>query len=154
MDQGSTRKCSAVHNFAPTVMKFCVMWEGLPHDTKFGNCRGEIVDRRMIFIWSLIHVSGWSGLIKAEPNALSFTKIWKRLPHHHIHPTYHYNLFFDWCLFHDCYWECVSSSRSTIAVMVHIYCRSLLPGHIALRAASGQARTGNLWGLAPNKMYG
>ena len=69
IDQGSTRKCSAVHNFAPTVTKFCVMWEGLsfPHDTKFGNCRGEIVDRRMIFIWSLIHGSGWSGLIKAEP---------------------------------------------------------------------------------------
>ena len=69
MDQGSTRKHSAVHNFAPTVMKFCVMWEGLslPHDTKFGNCRGEIVDRRMIFIWSLIYGSGWTGLIKAEP---------------------------------------------------------------------------------------
>ena len=30
-------------------------------------CRGEIVDRRMIFIWSLIHGSGWSGLIKVEP---------------------------------------------------------------------------------------
>ena len=56
-DQRSTWKRSAVHNFAPTVMKFCVMWEGLslPHDTKFGNCRGEIVDRRMILIWSLIH---------------------------------------------------------------------------------------------------
>ena len=69
MDQGSTRKRSAVHNFDPTVTKFCVMWEGLslPHDTKFRNCRGEIVDRTMIFIWSLIHGSGWSGFIKAEP---------------------------------------------------------------------------------------
>ena len=69
MDQGSIRKRSAVHNFATTVTKFCVMWEGLslPHDTKFGNCRGEIVDRRMIFIWSLIHGSGCSGLIKVEP---------------------------------------------------------------------------------------
>ena len=69
VDLGSTRKCSAVHNFAPTVMKFCVMWEGLspPHDTKFGNCRDEIADRRVIFIWSLIHGSGWSCLIKAEP---------------------------------------------------------------------------------------
>ena len=69
MDQGSTRKCSAVHNFGPTVTEFCVMWEGLslPHDTKFRNCRGEIVDRWRIFIWSLIHRSGWSGLIKAEP---------------------------------------------------------------------------------------
>ena len=27
---------------------------------------GEIVDRRMIYIWFLIHGSGWSGLIKAE----------------------------------------------------------------------------------------
>ena len=69
MDQGSTKKRSAVHNFVPTVTKFCVMWEGLslPHDTKFGNCRGEIVDRRMFFIWSLIYGSGWSRLIKAEP---------------------------------------------------------------------------------------
>ena len=57
MDQGSTRKRSAVHNFAPTVTRFCVMWEGqaLPHDTKFGNSRCEIVGRRVIFIRSLIH---------------------------------------------------------------------------------------------------
>ena len=69
MDQGSTRKRSAVHNFAPTVTKFCVMWEGqaLPHDTKFGNSRCEIVGRRVIFIWSLIHGSSWSGLIKVRP---------------------------------------------------------------------------------------
>ena len=69
MDQGSTRKRSAVHNFAPTVTKFCVMWEGqaLPHDTKFGNSRCEIVGRRVIFIWSLIHGSSWSGLIKVVP---------------------------------------------------------------------------------------
>ena len=69
MDQGSTMKRSAVHNFAPTVTKFCVMWEGqaLPHDTKFGNSRCEIVCRRVIFIWSLIHGSSWSGLIKVGP---------------------------------------------------------------------------------------
>ena len=69
MDQGSNRKHSAVHNFAPTVTKFCVIWEGqaLPHDTKFSNCRCEIVGRRVIFIWSLIPGSSWSGLIKAEP---------------------------------------------------------------------------------------
>ena len=69
MDQGSTGKRSAVHNFAPTVTKFCVMWEGraLPHDTKFGNCRCEMVSRIVIFIWSLIHGSSWSGLINAEP---------------------------------------------------------------------------------------
>ena len=72
MDQGSTRKRSAVHNFAPTVTKFCVMWEGqaLSHDTKFSNCRCEIVGRRVIFIWSLIHGSSWSGLIKAEPGCV------------------------------------------------------------------------------------
>ena len=72
MDQGSTMKRSAVHNFAPTVTKFCVMWEGqaLPHDTKFGNSRCEIVGRRVIFIWSLIHGLCWSGLIKAEPGFL------------------------------------------------------------------------------------
>ena len=71
MDQGSTKKRSAVHNFVPTVTKFCVMWEGLslPQDTKFGNCRDEIVDRRVIFIWSLIHGSSWSGLIKVQLSA-------------------------------------------------------------------------------------
>ena len=55
--------------FTPTVTHFCVMWGSLsfPHVTKFGKCRGEIVDKRMIFIWSLIHGAGWSGLIKAEP---------------------------------------------------------------------------------------
>ena len=69
MEQGSTMKRSAVHNFAPTVTKFCVMWEGqaLPHDTKFGNSRCEIVGRRVIFIWSLIHGLRWSGLIKVGP---------------------------------------------------------------------------------------
>ena len=75
MDQGSTRKRCAVHNFAPTVTKFCVMWEGqaLPHDTKFGNCRCKIVGRRVIFIWSLIHGSSGSGLIKAEPGGNTST---------------------------------------------------------------------------------
>ena len=78
VDQGSTRKCSAVQHFAPTVMKFCVMWEGLslPHDTKFGNCRGEIADRRVIFNWSLIHGSSWSGLIKVGPAGTNFSEIW------------------------------------------------------------------------------
>ena len=75
MDQGSTMKRSAVHNFAPTVTKFCVMWEGqaLPHDTQFGNSRCEIVGRRVIFIWSLIHGLRWSGLIKAEPEWITDT---------------------------------------------------------------------------------
>ena len=69
MDQGSNRKHSAVHNFAPTVTKFCVMWEGQapPHDTKFSNCRCEIVGKTVIFIWSLIPVSSWSCLIKVGP---------------------------------------------------------------------------------------
>ena len=69
VDQGSSRKCSAVHNFAPTVTKFCFVWEGwsLPHDTKFGKCRDEIADTRVIFIWSLIHRSSWSGLLTVGP---------------------------------------------------------------------------------------
>ena len=77
MDQGSTMKRSAAHNFAPTVTKFCVMWEGqaLPHDTKFGNSRCEIVDRSVIFIWSLIHGSSWSGLIKVGPGIYTSLEI-------------------------------------------------------------------------------
>ena len=74
-DQGSNKNLSPAYNFAPTVTKFCVMWEGLslPHDTKFCNCRCKIVDSKAFPIWSLIHGSSWSGLIKAEPglNALS-----------------------------------------------------------------------------------
>ena len=55
-DQGSNENHSPVHNFAPTVTKCCVMWEGqaLPQDTKFGNCRDKIVDRRAFLSWSLI----------------------------------------------------------------------------------------------------
>ena len=69
MDQGSNKNHSPAYNFAPTVTKFCVMWEGLslPHDTKFGNCRCKIVDSRAFPSWSLIHGLRWSGLIKAEP---------------------------------------------------------------------------------------
>ena len=60
---------SPAYNFAPTVTKFCVMWEGLslPHDTKLGNCRCKIVDSRAFPSWSLIHGLRWPGLIKAEP---------------------------------------------------------------------------------------
>ena len=69
VDQGSNKNHSPAYNFAPTVTKFCVMWEGLslPHDTKFGNCRCTIVDSRAFLSWSLIHGLRWSGLIKAEP---------------------------------------------------------------------------------------
>ena len=69
VDQGSIENHSPAYNFAPTVTKFCVMWEGLslPHDTKFGNCRCNIVDSRAFPSWSLIHGLRWSGLIKAEP---------------------------------------------------------------------------------------
>ena len=74
MDQGSNKNHSPAYNaynFAPTVTKFCVMWEGLslPHGTKFGNCRCKIVDSRAFPSWSLIHGLRWSGLIKAEPGA-------------------------------------------------------------------------------------
>ena len=69
VDQGSNKNHSPAYNFAPTVTKFCVMWEGLslPHDTKLGNCRCKIVDSRAFPSWSLIHGLRWSGLIKAEP---------------------------------------------------------------------------------------
>ena len=68
MDQGSNKNHSPAYHFAPTVTKFCVMWEGssLPHDTKFGNCRCKIVDSRAFPSWSLIHGLRWFGLIKAE----------------------------------------------------------------------------------------
>ena len=71
-DQGSNKNHSPAYNFAPTVTKFCVMWEGLSllHDTKFSNCRCKIVDSSVFPIWSLIHGSSWSGLIKAEPDVI------------------------------------------------------------------------------------
>ena len=69
MDQGSNQNHYPMNNFTPTVTKFCVMWEGqaLPHDTKFRNCRGRIVDSRAFPSWSLIPGSSWSGLIKVGP---------------------------------------------------------------------------------------
>ena len=77
MDQGSNKNHSPAYHFAPTVTKFCVMWEGssLPHDTKFGNSRCEIVDSRAFPSWSLIHGLRWSGLIKAEPAEQSLLKL-------------------------------------------------------------------------------
>ena len=59
VDQGSNKNHSPAYNFAPTLTKLCVMWEGLslPHDTEFSNCRCKIVDSRAFFIWSLIHGS-------------------------------------------------------------------------------------------------
>ena len=87
MDQGSNKNHSPAYNFAPTVTKFCVMWEGqaLPHDTKFGNCRCKIVDSRAFPSWSLIHGLRWSGLIKAEPALRGkafgnnpFGKVWRK----------------------------------------------------------------------------
>ena len=72
VDQGSNKNHSPAYNFAPTVTKFCVMWEGLSllHDTKLGNCRCKIVDSRAFPSWSLIHGLRWSGLIKAEPDVM------------------------------------------------------------------------------------
>ena len=86
MDQGSNENHSPVNSFAPTVTKFCVMWEGqaLPHDTKFGNCRDKIVDSRAFLSWSLIHGSSWSGLIKVGPgmnaNAVTHTYECRQIP--------------------------------------------------------------------------
>ena len=75
VDQGSNKNHSPAYNFAPTVTKFCVMWEGLslPHDTKFGNCRCKIVDSRSFPSWSLIHGLRWSGLIKVGPGFKKLT---------------------------------------------------------------------------------
>ena len=74
VDQGSNKNHSPAYNFAPTVTKFCVMWEGLslPHDTKFGNCRCKIVDSRSFPSWSLIHGLRWSGLIKVGQGFSNF----------------------------------------------------------------------------------
>ena len=66
------------------------MWEGqaLPHDTKFGNCRDQIVDSRAFPSWSLIHGSSWSGLLKVEPGVLCNigypSKIYLKLKSHEI----------------------------------------------------------------------
>ena len=78
VDQGSNKNHSPAYNFAPTVTKFCVMWEGLslPHDTKFGNCRCKIVDSRSFPSWSLIHGLRWSGLIKVGPVLTKLFKAW------------------------------------------------------------------------------
>ena len=78
VDQGSNKNHSPAYNFAPTVTKFCVMWEGLslPHGTKFGNCRCKIVDSRAFPSWSLIHGIRWSGLIKAEPDGIHSAGEW------------------------------------------------------------------------------
>ena len=99
MDQGSNENHSPVNNFAPTVNKFCVMWEGqaLPHDTKFGNCRDKIVDSRAFLSWSLIHGSSWSGLIKVGPGCVS-PKTMSRLEKQNT--TMHYLMHNSWHIQH------------------------------------------------------
>ena len=54
MDQWSNKNHSPINNFTPTFTKFCVMWEGqaLPHEAKFHNCAGKIVDSRVFPSWS------------------------------------------------------------------------------------------------------
>ena len=81
VDLGSNKNHSPAYNFAPTVTKFCVMWEGLslPHDTKFGNCRYKIVDSRAFPSWSLIHGLRWSGLIKTEPGNINMSWRYNKL---------------------------------------------------------------------------
>ena len=78
MDQGSNENHSPINSSTPTVIKFCVMWEGqaLPHDTKFGNCRDNIEDSRAFLSWSLIQGSSWSGLIKVGPGVLFAKMYW------------------------------------------------------------------------------
>ena len=58
-----------------------------PTRHKIGNCRCEIVGRRVIFIWSLIHGSSWSGLIKSEPgeNRRILPSITSALQKHVLH---------------------------------------------------------------------
>ena len=65
VDQGSNKNHSPAYNFAPTVTKFCVMWEGLslPHDTKFGNCRCKVVDSRA---FPLLILDPWITLIRFD----------------------------------------------------------------------------------------
>ena len=111
MDQGSTMKRSAVHNFAPTVTKFCVMWEGqaLPHDTKFGNSRCEIVGRRVIFIWSLIHGSSWSGnynsnlrMNASEILGMKYAALHRQLP---SPKHFEANMLLWWAIWHNIYYN-------------------------------------------------
>ena len=96
MDQGSNENHSPVNNFAPTVTKFCVMWEGqaLPHDPKFGNCRDKIVDSRSFLSWSLIHGSSWSGLIKVGPEGYCYN--WLIHKHNKTQHSVNYG--------HNCCW--------------------------------------------------
>ena len=54
---------------------------------KCGNCRGEIADRRVIFNWSLIHGSSWSGLIKVGPGVNPSSGSLRHMPHQDLCPT-------------------------------------------------------------------
>ena len=62
------------------------MWKGqaLPHDTKFRNCRGRIVDSRAFPSWSLIHGSSWSGFtglaVTKSPQTVPCTALTNCLP--------------------------------------------------------------------------
>ena len=62
------KETSAVYDFAPTVTKFCVMWEGqaLPHDTKFCNCISKIEEDRVNLI-----LHPWINLMRIDKSGSS-----------------------------------------------------------------------------------
>ena len=62
-----SNRISVIHGSRINYETICCPQFCTYNDTKFGNSRCEIVGRRVIFIWSLIHGLRWSGLIKAEP---------------------------------------------------------------------------------------
>ena len=77
------------------------MWEGhaLPHDTKFGNCRCEIVGTIVIFIWSLIH--GLYTLLSGEPDYFGRNKILSGydLSHYQVPHCIRVFFYFVWFVF-------------------------------------------------------
>ena len=65
MNSSSTIHQLHIYNFAPTLRKVGMGWEGLPlPHLKICYCRGKIRDSKAFPSRALIHSSNWSSLIK------------------------------------------------------------------------------------------
>ena len=72
-----TENPTTIYNFAPTLTKFYVTWEGLsiPHVIKFCNCRCKIVDSKAFPRSPLIHRSSYANFIQMRPGFLAYHAI-------------------------------------------------------------------------------
>ena len=77
MDQDQLQKVLCVYNVVAAVAEVCVWRPSHPTGHKFiiHKCRVNILDRKVIFSWSIIQQSNWFGLVKLGPGLTFFVSV-------------------------------------------------------------------------------